>query len=206
MKLLLNHIDNSPLDAILTYFKVVRREEQPEADWTLYFSPWHKGQNRILRVRSGHRRGGIYASPLWEVPESTANNTGYGAMSLVARLLGIENNAGGRRRIIATICQICEISAPWLAEEHLNGTTSLVDAQKEVTVQTAPCFSIEGLQALGCSVERLYKETTTGKRIPLTGEDGQPVFRYSFGAGYQKLGKKESNFDPSRLNNELGRV
>ena len=204
MKLLLNHIDQAPLDAILTYFKVVRREEQPEADWTLYFSPWHKGQNRILRVSNGHRRGGIYASPMWEVTESTANNSGYGAMSLVARLLGIENNAGGRRRIIATICQICEISAPWLSEEHLNGTTSLVDAQKEVTVQTAPCFSIEGLQALGCSVERLYKETSTGKRIPLTGEDGQPVFRYSFGPGYQKLGKKEPNFDPSRLNTELG--
>ena len=82
MKLLLSKIDNAPLDTLLTYFKVRRRDEQPEKEWTLYFSPWHK--DRILRVSNGHRCGGLYNSPLWEVADSTANNMGYGAMSLVA--------------------------------------------------------------------------------------------------------------------------
>ena len=66
MKLLLNSIDNAPLDTLLTYFKVQRRDEQPERDWTMYFSPWHKDKKRVLRVSNGHRKGGLYASPLWE--------------------------------------------------------------------------------------------------------------------------------------------
>ena len=82
MKLLLTNIDNAPLDTILTYFKVQRRDEQPERDWTLYFSPWHKDRKRVLRVSNGHRKGGLYASPLWEVPESTTDKVGYGAIAL----------------------------------------------------------------------------------------------------------------------------
>ena len=55
MKLLLTNIDQAPLDIILTYFKVQRRDEQPEKDWTLYYSPWHKDKKRVLRVSNGHR-------------------------------------------------------------------------------------------------------------------------------------------------------
>ena len=53
MKLLLSKIDNAPFDTLLTYFKVRRRDEQPEKEWTLYFSPWHK--DRILRVSNENR-------------------------------------------------------------------------------------------------------------------------------------------------------
>lgn len=201
MKFLLSNIDQAPLDRILTYFKVQRREEQPEQDWVLYFSPWHK--DRILRVSNGHRRGGLYAAPLWEVTDSTANNTGYGAMSLTARLMNIANDDANRRRIISTICEVCEISAPWLAEENRNGICQLVNGQKEVTVVPSPDFSVEGLQALGCRVERLYRETSTGKRIPLM-NDGEPVLRFSFGPSFSKQGQKETNFNPDDLHRLFG--
>lgn len=201
MKLLLSKIDNAPLDTLLTYFKVRRRDEQPEKEWTLYFSPWHK--DRILRVSNGHRCGGLYNSPLWEVADSTANNMGYGAMSLVARLQNIAPDGTGLRSIIETICAVCGVSAPWLAEEARNGVCSLVDGQKEVTVQTSPDFSVEGLQALGCRVERLYRETQTGKRIALN-KDGEPVFRFSFGPAFGKQGQKETNFDPTDLHSLFG--
>lgn len=202
MKLLLNNIDNAPLDVILTYFKVQRRDEQPEQDWTLYFSPWHKDKKRVLRVSGGHRRGGLYASPLWEVAESTSDKMGYGTIALTARLMGLANTAVNRRRIIETIVSVCGISATWLDDEHRNGVSMLVDAQKEITVLPSPDFSVEGLQALGCRVERLYKETATGKRIPQT-KDGLPVFQYSFGAAFGK-NLKATNFDVERIHSELG--
>ena len=202
MKLLLNPIDNAPLDTLLTYFKVQRRSEQPEADWTLYFSPWHK--DRILRVSNGHRKGGLYAAPLWEVADSTAAKQGYGAMSLVARLMGVPNDAANRRRIIGTICTVCDIRAPWLADECRNGVTTLVNGQKEVTVTVADEFSVEALQAMGCRVERVYRETSAGKRIAVTTADGKPVFRYSFGADFGKQGVREANFDPTDLHRTFG--
>ena len=106
MKLLLTNIDQAPLDTLLTYFKVQRRDEQPEKDWTLYFSPWHKDKKRVLRVSNGHRTGGLYASPLWEVPESTTDKVGYGAIALTARLMGLADTAENRRRIVETIVQV----------------------------------------------------------------------------------------------------
>lgn len=202
MKLLLTNIDQAPLDTILTYFKVQRRDEQPERDWTLYFSPWHKDKKRVLRVSNGHRKGGLYASPLWEVPESTTDKVGYGAIALTARLMGLADTAENRRRIVETIVQVCGIHAPWLADEHRNGVSTLVDAQKEITLQTSADFSVEGLQALGCRVERLYKETATGKRIALQ-EDGMPVFQFSFGSGFGKS-IRSTNFDVERIHRELG--
>ena len=134
MRLLLKHIDNASIDVLLTYFGVRRRDEQPEQEWTFYFSPWHKGEGKILRVSNGHRVGGLYAAPLWEVADSRADIQGYGAISLVARLLGIPNDRVNRRRIVQTIVEVCDIQAPWVADEHSNGISTYVNGQKNVSV------------------------------------------------------------------------
>lgn len=203
MKLLLNNIDNAPTDALLTFFKVQRRSEQPEAEWTLYFSPWHKGEERILRVSNGHRRGGLYAGLRWEVAGSTANKQGYGAMSLVAALMNVPHDLANRRRVIQTIVEVCGLRAPWLADEHRNGVCALVDAEKEIRVEVEEDFSAEALEMLGCRVERVYRETGTGKRIPQKDSEGRDVFRYSFGPCFGRA-QQSGNFDLSRLHTEFG--
>lgn len=203
MRLLLKHIDNASIDVLLTYFGVRRRDEQPEQEWTFYFSPWHKGEGKILRVSNGHRVGGLYAAPLWEVADSRADIQGYGAISLVARLLGIPNDRVNRRRIVQTIVEVCDIQAPWVADEYNNGISTYVNGQKNVSVVLSEEFSAEALEMLGCRVERLYKETSTGKRLPLCNDKGEGVYQYSFGPNFGRS-TKGNNFNLDLLHREFG--
>lgn len=191
---------------LLTYHRVKHREEQPDANWEYYYSPWHKGGKYVLRVSKGHRRGGLYASCRWEVAglpeEERSSYSGYGAMSLVAALLRIGNDAEGRLRICRVISDIFEMRLPWLEDEHLNGISECVDPRNDVEVITLDTFSIEALDSLGCFAERLYKETPAGGRVPLT-KGGEPVFRFSFGPKFGKQKQTESNFDPERLHRDF---
>lgn len=200
--LLLEAIDRADMRRILTHFGVARMERSDDADYALYFSPWHKGGGKALRVSKGHRVGGLYASAEWQVPSSSI--TGYGAISLTAKLMGISNTDGyNRMKIVRTISEICGIDMPALSEDSVNGYEELVNPQREVSVETMDGFSIEALETLGCKAERLYKEKN-GKRKPLKDKDGEPVFRFSFGPGFGKRGQNESNFNLERLHREFG--
>lgn len=201
LRLLLEKIDNVSMDSLLTYFRVARHKEQVTDGWTTYFSPWNK--RMVFRVSDGRMLGGLYASSRWEEVGGVEENRGYGAISLVARLLGVDNVRGNRFMICRTISKILGMRIPWLEEENRNGFVEMTDPVVSTEAFLREDFSIEALEALGCTARRLYTEDAGGSRVPLTGPDG-PVFRLSFGPGFEKRGKEETNFDPERLHRDFG--
>lgn len=201
MKLLLKNIDNADIDVLLAYYSVSRTTHQNDPLWTCYFSPWNKG--RVLRVSNGHRLGGLYASRRWEETGGLEENCGYGAMSLVARLMGLDNTMDHRRVVCRAISDITERPQKWLGDDAVNGITELTDPQNELTFVTSDDFSVEAIECLGCRVERLYRETETGRRIPLN-EGGNPVFKFSFGPGFKNRSLSACQFDLDRLHRDFG--
>lgn len=200
--LLLEKIDRADTDKILKYYGVARMEHVDDADYMLYFSPFHKGDGHTLRVSKGNRLGGIYASPEWNITSSSLY--GYGAISLTAMLMGIPSTGrDNRMKIVRKIAEICNINIPGLSPDSINGIETMENPQSEITIEPLEGFSIEALESLGCIAHRLYKDKN-GMRRPLRGKDGEPVFRFSFGPDFNKKGKNETNFDLNRLHREFG--
>ena len=191
------------MQPLLAYFGVVRMQKQPEAEWTFYFSPWHKEKKSILRISNGHRLGGHYASPRWEVMGKGEDYAGYGAISLVARLMRVSDTPQNRRNILRHISDIMQLGLDWLEDEYTNGYSQTASASDDMQVELNDDFSLETLESIGCRCKRIYVEQEDGSRVPMTDENDQPVFIFSFGAGFRS-NACASNFNTEQLHRDFG--
>lgn len=195
----MERIYNADLLLIMNHHGHQPVSRQTDMRNTVFSCPFHDEKTPSFKISKGHKRGGPYNSPQWKCFGGCPG--GYGAVELEARLSGIEPKGEGFIQVIQSISRICNIPIEEMKDENANGIVEYVTAQKEYTFDLYEEFTIEGLRTLGCQSRRLYNEVDGGRKAIV--KDGKPVYRYSFGSGYEKKNAQETNFDPQRITREF---
>ena len=149
---------------------------------------------------------------------------GYGALMLQAALMGKE--LGKDFRTVAEELakagmdgeglDISNPAADALAKldnaviggDHKNGffhRARKTDPQDEFSFIPKGSFSHSDLRALGCQVQQVFRPNwRNGGRMDAVMDNGQPVWKHSFGGGFYNNEKSACNFDPNLLTERFG--
>ena len=198
---LISKLTNQDLHTVLKHHKANKADKQKDPQYTAYFCPLCKGSRTPhFRVSNGAQRGGIYNAPRFECYERKVS--GHGAIELEAALSGLTTTGEDLLRVMRSLCAIFGISAPQLDATAANGFAQFVEPTPDFVLELMDDFTPEALATLGCEVRRMYT-TDKGSCLP-TLCDGKPVFRYSFGAHFNRATAAEPNFDPQRMHHDFG--
>lgn len=187
----LEQIDTSDLSLILACHGFIPDSVQNDERWTVFVDGTDSKRKPIYKVSNGHRRGGLYASCAWEHLGSGA--TGYGCVSLGARLLGLSERVEDRKRVLSSIASVLGFGFLQLDEANCNGFVEICEPQDDMTFDVMNEYTPEALRSIGCDVVRVYAEQD-GERIALSSEGGA-VYSYSFGPSFGKY-SEEDNWSP----------
>lgn len=177
-----------------------------------YICPFHADTNPSFQVDRfpqaakgragvGNRYAGFYCYACGE-----QNGTkGYGAMMLQAKLMGVSL----QEKYWDVAMRLAKDFNLTIGGDFKNGffhRSKQVPPRDEILLNIREGgFTDNELKALGCRVDCAYKPTgknaADGEQMQesLTGQDGKPILKYSFGRGYYSSSPMtESNFD-SRL-------
>lgn len=149
---------------------------------------------------------------------------GYGALMLQAALMGKE--LGKDFRMVAeelykaaaagegldvsnpAVDALAKIDNAVIAGDHKNGffhRARKTEPQDEFSFTPKDGFSHNDLRALGCQIQQVFRPNwRNGGRMDAVMEDGNPVWKYSFGEGFYNHEKAACNFDPSLLTERFG--
>lgn len=188
------------LHKVLIHHGVRKADSQRDNEATAYFCPFcREDKTPHFRINNSVRYGGIYNSPQFCCPRKKI--VGYGAIELEARLSGLSTSGEDLLKVLANLSEIQGSSLPELDEANQNGFTSLFDPLDDFSLELMDDFTPEGLQALGCTMKRMYEEKS-GSRTAIESEEA-PVFLYSFGPDAERTFALKSNFETERLHREF---
>lgn len=201
---LLETLDNIDLNAVMQSHGFQPAAKQEKEDAVMYFCPFHKSDRQPhFLISKGSSRGGLYNAPAWRCLRDE-RRSGYGAIALEAALSGMSVEGNDLRQVMQSLCKIAGIEADCLKDENRNGIVSSPDGfPAEASVERMDGFTPYALQLLGCRTERMYEYKKGEGRAALKDEEGQPVYRYSFGPKFSDKYAKDSNFDIERLHTEM---
>lgn len=193
-------LSNIDLHKVLTHHGVRKADSQRDDKTTAYFCPFCKeDKTPHFRINQSSRYGGIYNSLQFSC--SRKKIVGYGAIELEAQLSGLSTTGEDLLKVLANLSVIQGSSLPELDEANRNGFAVLCSPQDGFSLELMDGFTPEGLQAIGCRINRMYEEKH-GSRTA-SENAGEPVFLYSFGPDAERTYADKSNFEPQRLHIEF---
>lgn len=165
-----------------------------------YRCPFHNERNGSFCVDKFPKKGQAYAGFNCFVCGETAGSKGYGAIMLQQKLL---ERAGEKSDFISAANRLARDFNLVLEGDYKNGffhRMKRVDAQTELSFETKEgSFSNAELRALGCQSYPLYRrdydESGEGIEVAERGEDGEVLYKYSFGKDFYRSSCKGNNFD-----------
>lgn len=203
----LEGIDNADLVAIMRHHGHEPFDNRDKHN-IVYCCPFHSEKTGSFKI-STTKLGGKHNAPLWKCFGSCSDTKGYGAISLEARLSGLQLTGYDYIQAAKNVASICNIDIEEIEPEDLNGKKEYVAPQDEYSFEFRDEFTIYELEALGCKCDaimrKVYGKDGAEHNEPLLGKDGKPVYKYSFSLSNNQKDDNnpesiiESNFDPKEI-------
>lgn len=193
-------LSNIDLHKVLTHHGVRKADSQRDDKTTAYFCPFCKeDKTPHFRINQSSRYGGTYNSLQFSC--SRKKIVGYGSIELEAQLSGLSTTGEDLLKVLSNLSQIQDSNMVELDETNRNGFVGVCDPLDGFSMELMDGFTPEGLQAIGCRINRMYEEKD-GSRTAIE-NGGEPVFLYSFGSDSKRAYADKSNFEPERLHREF---
>lgn len=170
------------------------------ASCVFYRCPFHKERNASFCVDRFPKKGQAHAGFNCFVCGETAGTKGFGAIMLQQKLL---ERLKEKSDFTAAVSRLAKDFNLIIEGDYKNGffhRMKRVDAQTELGFELKEgAFSNAELRALGCQSYPVYRREygSDGEETEVTerGEDGNAVYRYSFGKDFYSSACKGNNFD-----------
>lgn len=215
---IVNKLNSIPLTKVME-FNGYAPSRKTEKEY-FYLCPFHPDTNESFKVDTaatlkpdGTRLYGFHCFG--------CGTRGWGALMLQALLMQKELKKDFHR-VAEELCELAQLD---LAEEeekaaadalarlenlvvdgdHKNGffhrAKPYAEPVDEICLMKKDGFTHGELRALGCQVQQVWRRdyTRPGVEYAVTGADGGPVYKYSFGPGFYTGSTQECNFDPRLL-------
>lgn len=195
---LVERLEQIPLTKVMEHngHAASRRTEKE----TFYLCPFHADGDPSFKVDNypmpGRGKAGFYC---YACGESNPRSKGYGALMLQAALWGVDLSDGEGFKRVAT--ELMKLENMVVEGKPANGffhrARKLSSPSKEIVYTLKEGFSNSDLRALGCDIQQVFRKdfSTPGREESVRGEDGAPLYKYSWRKDFYKSDTTNTPFD-----------